>query len=78
MLNMESGQFHTCIEIETLSGGGFHLRQQKFVDHLELISLSQRRSHADTDKLTPNELTQPLEVSGLANLLEIKLVQISV
>ena len=37
------------IEIETLSDGGFHLQQQKFVDQLELMSLSQRRSRADTD-----------------------------
>ena len=27
------------IEIETLPDGGFHLRQQKFVDQLELTSL---------------------------------------
>ena len=36
----------TGIEIETLSDGGFHLRQKKFVDQLELMSLSQRRSGA--------------------------------
>ena len=41
------------IEIETLQDGGFQLRQQKFVDQLGLISLSQRRSRAHTDKLTP-------------------------
>ena len=43
----------TGVEIETLLDGGFHLRQQKFVDQLELISLSQRLSRAYTDKLTP-------------------------
>ena len=43
----------TGIDIETRCG--FHLRQQKFVDQLELISLSQRRSRAETDKLTPGE-----------------------
>ena len=59
----------TGIEIETLQDGGFHLRQQKFVDQLELISLSQRRSRADTDKLTPGELTQLRGVSGSANWL---------
>ena len=36
------------IEIETPQDGGFHLRQQKFVDQLELISLSQRRSRANS------------------------------
>ena len=41
----------TGIEIETLQDGGFHLRQQRFVDQLELMSLSQRRSRTDTDKL---------------------------
>ena len=56
----------TGIEIETLQDGDFHLRQQKFVDQLELISLSQRRSRADTDKLTPGELTQLRGVSGSA------------
>ena len=56
----------TGIEIETLPDGGFHLRQQKFVD-LELMSLSQRRSRADTDKLTLGELTQLRGVSGSAN-----------
>ena len=40
----------TDIEIETLFDGGFHLRQLKCVDKLELMSLSQRRSRADTDK----------------------------
>ena len=49
----------TGIEIETLQDGGFHLRQQRFVDQLELMSLSQRLSRADTDKLTPDELTRP-------------------
>ena len=29
------------IETETLSDGGFHLQQQKFVDHLEVMSLRQ-------------------------------------
>ena len=57
------------IEIELLSDGGFHLRQQKFVHQLELISLSQRRSKADTYKLTPSELTQLRAVSGSANWL---------
>ena len=37
----------TGIEIERLPDGGFHLRQQKSVDHLELMSLSQRRSRAE-------------------------------
>ena len=41
----------TLTSIETLRDGGFHLRQQKFVDQLELMSLSQRRSRADTDRL---------------------------
>ena len=45
----------TGIEIETLPDGGLHLRQRKFVDQLELMSLSQRRSRADTEKLTPSE-----------------------
>ena len=49
----------TGIEIETLQDGGFPLRQQ----------LSQRRSRADTDKLTPGELTQLRGVSGSANWL---------
>ena len=57
------------IEIETLQDGGFHFRQRKFVDQLELISLSQRRSRADTDKLTPGEFTQLRGVSGSANRL---------
>ena len=34
-----------------------NLRQQKFVDQLELMSLSQSHSRAYTDKLTPGELT---------------------
>ena len=59
----------TGIEIETLSDGGFHLQQQKFLDQLELMSLSQGRSRADTDKLTPSELTQLRAVSGSANWL---------
>ena len=49
--------------------GGFHLRQQRFVDQLELISLSLRRSRTNTDKLTPGELTQLPGVSGSANWL---------
>ena len=57
----------TGIEIETLQDGGFHLRQHKFVDQLELISLSERRSRADTDKLTLGESTQLRGVSGSAN-----------
>ena len=57
------------IEFETLQDGGFHLRQQKFVEQLELMSLSQRRCRADTDKLTPGELTQLRGVSGSANWL---------
>ena len=60
----------TGIEIETLQDGGFHLRQQNLVDQLEMISLSQRGSRADTDKLTPGELTQLRGVSGSANWLE--------
>ena len=32
----------TGIEIETLQDGGFHLPQQRCVDQLELMSLSQR------------------------------------
>ena len=68
----------TGIKIETLPDGGFHLRQQKFGDQLELMSLSQRRSRADTDKLTPGELTQVRGVSGCANWLETRLVLISV
>ena len=39
------------------------------MDQLELISLSQRRSRADTDKLTPGELTQLRGVFGSANWL---------
>ena len=39
------------------------------MDQLELISLSQRRYRADTDKLTPGELTQLRGVSGSANWL---------
>ena len=54
----------TGIEIETLQDGGFHLRQQRFVDQLVLMSLSQRRSRADTDKLTPGELTHLRGVSA--------------
>ena len=57
------------IEIETLLDGGFDLRQQKFVDELELTSLSQRRSRAGTDRSTPGELTQLRGVSGSANWL---------
>ena len=69
----------TGIEIETLQDGGFHLRQQRFVDQLELMSLSQRLSRAGTDKLTPNELTQLRGVSGSANWLgRTKLVLIFV
>ena len=49
--------------------GGFHLRQQKFVDQLELISFGHRRSRADTDKLTLGELTQLRGVSGSAKWL---------
>ena len=49
--------------------GGFHLRQEKFVDQLELISLSQRRSRADTDNVTLGELTHLRGVSGSANWL---------
>ena len=45
------------------------------MDQLELTSLSQRRSRADTDKLTPGELTQLRGVSGSAKWLEIRLVQ---
>ena len=48
----------TGIEIETLLDGGFHLKHQKFVNQLKLMSVSQPRSRADTDKLTPGELTQ--------------------
>ena len=59
----------TGIEIETLSDGGFRLQQQKFVDQLELTSLSQRRSREDSDKLTPSEFTQLRAVSGSANWL---------
>ena len=55
--------------METLQDGGFDLRQQKFVEQLEFISLSQRRSRADTDKLTPGEFTQLQGVSGSANWL---------
>ena len=56
----------TRIEIGTLLDGGFHLRQQKFVDQLELMSMSHRRSRADTDKLTPDEMSQLRGVSGSA------------
>ena len=59
----------TSIEIVTPIDGGFHLRQQKSVDQSELMSLGQRRSRADTDKLTPGELTQLRGVSGSANRL---------
>ena len=59
----------TGIEIETLLDGGFHLRQQKYVDPLELMSLTQRRSRADSDKLTPGELTHLRGVSGSAKWL---------
>ena len=45
------------------------MRQQKFVDQLELMSLTQRRPRADTDKLTPGELTQLRGVSGSATWL---------
>ena len=62
----------TGIEIETLPDGGFHLRQQKIVDQLELMSLSQRRSRADIDKLTLGELTQLRGASGSANWLGIQ------
>ena len=41
----------------------------KFVHQLELMSLSQRRSRVDTDKLTSEELTQLRGVSGSANWL---------
>ena len=59
----------TGIQIETIPDGGFPLRQQKFVDQLEMISLSQRRSRADTDKLAPSELTQLRGVSFSSNWL---------
>ena len=59
----------TGMETETLPDGGFLLRQQKFVDQLELMSLSQRRSRADTYKLTPGELTQLRGVTASANWL---------
>ena len=59
----------TSIEIVTLTDGGFHLRQQKSVDQSELMSLGQRFSRADTDKMTPGELTQLRGVSGSANRL---------
>ena len=55
--------------MRTLLDDGFHLRQQKFVDQLELMSLSQRFSRADTDKLTPCASTQLRGVSGSANWL---------
>ena len=55
--------------VETLQDGGFHLREQKFVDQLELISLSRRRSRADADKLTPGGLPQLRGVSGPASWL---------
>ena len=57
----EDNSTMTGIAIETLLDGGFHLRHQKFVDQLELMSLSQRRSRADTDKVTPGELTSIVE-----------------
>ena len=53
----------------TLQYGGFHLRQQRFVYQLDLMSLSQRRSRADTDKSTLGKLTQLRGVSGSANWL---------
>ena len=56
----------TGIEIETLPDGGLHLGHKKFVDQLELMSLSQRHSRTDIDKLTPGELTQLRGVSGSA------------
>ena len=59
----------TGIEIETLQDGGCHLRQQRIVHQLELISLSQRRFRADTDKSTQGDLTQLRGVSGSANWL---------
>ena len=55
-----------ALKFETLLDGGFRLRQQKCVDQVELMSLSQRRSRADTGKLTPGELTQLRGVSGSA------------
>ena len=45
------------------------MRQQKIVDQLELISLCQHRSRADTDKLTLGELTQLRGLSDSANWL---------
>ena len=39
------------------------------MDQWELMSLSQRRSRADTDKLTLGELTQLRGVSGSTNWL---------
>ena len=59
----------TGIEIETLPDGGFHLRKQILWINWELMSLSQRRSRADTDELTPGELTQLRRVSVSANWL---------
>ena len=59
----------TSIEIETHPDDGFHLRQQKFLYQLELMSLSQRRSRADTDKLTSDQLAQLRGLSGSATLL---------
>ena len=47
----------------------FIFDNRNFVGQLELMSLSHRRSRADTDKLTPGELTQPRGVSGSANWL---------
>ena len=59
----------TGIENETLPDGGFQMRHKKFVDQRELMSLSQRFSRADTDKLTPGELTHLRGVSGAAKWL---------
>ena len=42
---------------------------KKFVDQLELISLSQRRSRADIVKMTPGGLTQLRGATGSANWL---------
>ena len=61
----------TGIEIETLLDGGFHSATTEICGSIGLdVSLSQRRSRAHSDKLTPGELTQLRGVSGSANGLE--------
>ena len=43
------------IEVKTIPDGSFNLRQEKCLDRLGRMSLFQRGSRADTDKLTPSQ-----------------------